>query len=93
MRSAEGQADASRAAFADYFRDRLALGSGELTPKDLAEILGTQNIDRRVIDEAAGLLDRLLAARFGAAAGHDQLAQEAIRILEEVERCLKSSAR
>jgi hypothetical protein len=75
-------------AFAGYFRDRLGLPAGQLTPRELAERLGERKMDGDLVERASRMLDRLAAARFGGAVGDQATGREALRILQEVERCL-----
>ena len=77
-------------AFQDYFRERLALGDGELTPPELSNNLGDRTVEPALGAKVSSLLERLLAGRFG---GHGEsattLAAEAVALLSEVDRCVR----
>jgi hypothetical protein len=88
-----GWEDASRA-YQGYFRDRLGLPAGEITPADLGGELERRGVPARLRDDTARILDRLLAGRFGGAGAEPgDAAREAMGILEEVERCGLEEAR
>lgn len=87
---AESSAEEAAAAFQDYFRDRVALGSGELTPGDLTAALNERGVPEEPQSAAVDLLERFLSARFGGGgASAGELAQEADRLLRELDRCLR----
>jgi hypothetical protein len=75
-------------AFQGYFRDRLGLPPGEITPGDLGGELERRGAPAALRGEAVRLLERSLAGRFGGEAVEPRaLAGEALRVLGEVERC------
>jgi hypothetical protein len=77
-------------AFQDYFRGRLGLPPGELTPADLAAALARAGAPEAPRAACASLLERLLAGRFGLRdESAEALAAEAARALEEVDRCTR----
>ena len=89
LRNTKAPLDELHEAFAGYFRDRLGLPAGQLTPRELAERLGSRGVDGELAERASGMLDRLAAARFGGSAGDQATGREALRILQEVERCVR----
>ena len=89
LRNPKAPLDELHEAFAGYFRDRLELPAGQLTPKELAERLGARKMDGDLVERASRMLDRLAAARFGGSADDHAAGREALRILQEVERCLR----
>jgi hypothetical protein len=81
-----GWEEASRA-FQGYFRDRLGLPPGEITPGDLGHELERRGAPAEIRGETVRLLDRLLAGRFGGEAAEPRaVAGEALRILTDVEQ-------
>jgi len=73
-----------------YFRDRLSLPPGEVTPNDARRALERSGAPAAPRDVAAGLLERAQAARFGAGGSSGaSLGDEARKVLEEVEICLR----
>lgn len=74
----------------NYFRDSLGLPAGELAPGEVAAALERAGAPMATRLGAAGLVEKAHAARFGAADGDATLAEEASRILKEVEACLHS---
>jgi hypothetical protein len=92
LKSAGAKPEESWSAFAEYFRDRLDLAGGELTPRELTATLTSRGVDPLLARSAAELLDRLSAARFGGASDQP-LGGEAAALLLEIDRCLKSSQR
>ncbi|MBN1419130.1 MAG: BatD family protein, partial [Planctomycetes bacterium] len=90
--SAPGLApEAIARAYQDYFRDRLDLGAGEITPEDLGRTLRGCGAGETEAKAAIETLERVLAATFGAGAASDAsaLARAVRDAIEEVERCLR----
>ncbi len=89
LRDSKAPLDQLHEAFAGYFRDRLALPAGQLTPRELAQRLGARGMDGDLAERASRMLEQLAAARFGGSAGNHATGREALRILQEVDRCLR----
>lgn len=72
-----------------YFRDRLELPPGEVTPVDLSAALTRQGVPPELQTSAVKLLEHIHAGKFG---GEQEatgaLVSEAQAVLQEVERCL-----
>lgn len=80
-------------AYQDYFRDRLDLPAGEITPGELERTLRDRGVGEAATAGAVAALERTLAASFSAGAGMrvdaGALADAARTAIEEVERCLR----
>lgn len=75
-------------AYQDYFRERLSLPAGELTPADLARTLSHVGALPTVQSKAERLLEEMLAGRFGGAPQvPESLRSETLQTLREVDRC------
>lgn len=73
-----------------YFRERLGLPMGEVTPADTRSALEHCGAPATLRDQVAELLERAQASRFGAAGlAAGSLTDDARRILQEVEGCLR----
>jgi len=89
LKASDSPLDQLHDAFAGYFRDRLLLPAGQLTPKELGARLGARGVDGDLAERASGMLEQLAAARFGGSGDGQATGREALRILQEVERCLR----
>ncbi len=72
-----------------YFRDRLGLPPGEVTQADVTAALERTGAPVTTRLGAAGLIEKAHAARFGASGNDAAFADEAGRLLREVEACLR----
>jgi hypothetical protein len=71
-----------------YFRERLGLPEGELTPRDVRAALLHRGASESVSDSAAEVLERVHASRFGGdSLSPSAIAEEASRVFREVDRC------
>ena len=78
-------------AFQDYFRDRLQMPPGEITPVQLESELAERAVDTQLATECRRHLETLLAGRFGGAGtATENLAGESIALVERVDRCKQS---
>ncbi|HVR74915.1 MAG TPA: BatD family protein [Planctomycetota bacterium] len=90
LASAGSDGAAAARALETYFRERLALPPGEVTPRDVAASLEGEGVPPPIVQAARDALERVHAARFGgAAAGPTALAEDARRLVVEVDRCLR----
>jgi hypothetical protein len=77
-------------AYEGYFRDRLELPAGEVTPADLAGALARQGVPPELHTSTVNLLERIHAEKFGGAReATGALVAESHASLQEVERCLR----
>jgi hypothetical protein len=74
--------------YTSYFRDRLMLPAGELTPRDIEIALAEHGVNGDLATRCSKTLDGLLSHRFGGAAVGVDLAGEVRDRIREVERCL-----
>ncbi len=88
--SAGGDAEIASAAYQNFFREKLQLGSGEITPGDLRRSLRERAVDDGAVERAVELLDGFLSARF-AGDGREigELSQRAGTLLREIQACLR----
>ena len=86
----EDEAGEGAAAFQDYFRDRLALAAGELTPGDLHVALDARGVPGALQKSATRLLEQFLSARFGGGGrAARELSEDARLLLKELDPCLR----
>jgi hypothetical protein len=79
--------DALSEAYQGYFRDRLGLPAGEITPRDLEARLEALGVPEDVRRRAVETLESLLSGRFGGAAGSaEELRARAVETLLAIER-------
>ncbi len=89
--SSESSAPSTAAACEGYFRERLDLPPGEVTPGDVAEALTRRGLPDPLRRSASDLLERVHASRFGGARETaNELASQAARVLREVDKCLRA---
>ena len=82
--------DEAVAAFQDYFRERLELGSGEITPPDLRRALQEHGVPTALGEATTELLENFLSARFGGGThSATELADRAEPLLKEINECLR----
>ncbi|MCZ6792220.1 MAG: BatD family protein [Planctomycetota bacterium] len=88
IRAAGGDHERLSRAFQDYFRERLGLPPGEITPAQLGAELERVEVPREVAERACRQLEELLESRFGGlSASADPFGSNALDILREVEAC------
>jgi hypothetical protein len=81
-------AEAASAAYQDYFRDRLGLPPGEVTPAQLRAALEARHVPIELAGSAVAELEALLAGRFGGAAeAPEALAARSLEVIRKIERC------
>ena len=79
-----GDVEGAAAAFGDYFRERLELGAGEITAREVARGLTARSVASEVVSRVERIYAGLTQARF--AGGHPPA--EIGDVLREVDRCL-----
>lgn len=90
LRAADLKYEAAATAFQDYFRDRLGVSDGELTPRDLTAALSRESLPESLQSQATTLLERFLSARFGGGGDSvEELSKQATDLLSEVNQCLR----
>jgi hypothetical protein len=87
-------ADQIAQAYQEYFRARLGLPAGEITPSDLSRELARNRVPQELRASAACLLEQLLAGRFGGGGagggnGREKLQGDALSTIKEVHRCVE----
>ena len=82
--------DQAAQAYQEYFRERLGLPGGEITPTDLTSELARHRVPLELCAAATRLLERLLASRFGGGGeGAEKLTKEALKTLAEIHPCVR----